>query len=346
MNNAKKVLGLVIAVVMLINVFAVCSFAGAEAAINLILTCDKTAYEPGDTVTFTVSATYDAQVGDIFAGNTTVIGFDNAVIAPMSDSDDIAAHGMAGFVEGYDASMSYVDFTAGGAEVDDANGWNSAIVYAFADDATTATTPNGTVALCQFQMKLASDVANGSYVVGFDKVAYSDDYCVGYVNDVLNWGIYGQSPYYDGFDANYAFTDCTVNVGSADPISFKALQGQPGAEAGTWNVGIVAKVDAATSDEFFGFNDKGTSETIATLGAEVSKNDGAAASNEVPFVYDVDGEYLYRVVVNGISTSSTDKLTVKFYYTTTGSSEKIYGATYEIADLSAAYAEVSARFPK
>ena len=345
MKNAKKVLGLVIAVLMLINTFAVCSFAGGiSSAVDLILTCDKESYKAGDTVTFTVSAKINSEVGDILAGNTTAIAYNSKVIGPMSDSDDISVHGMAGLLAGYDSTMSYVDFTCGGSPADEntAEGWDSAIAYAYADDTETTTTPSGTTALCTFQMKLADDVADGEYVVGFNQTAYSDDQQVGFINDAVNCGIYGQDPSWYGYLApnqNYTFNDCTITVGeAAKPITFVKTQAQWVDGDNTqpnWNLGIVGTFNS--SDIAIAFNEAGTSENVSEVGVTVDSG-SYSATETTRFVYDNgDGTYSYRAVIKNIpyDVAAGTEITVTFFAMVEGA--KVVGETKTI-DLAEAFA--------
>ena len=56
MKTSKKILGVLLALAMLVNVFAVFSFAAApDSAIDLTITPDKESYSAGEVVTFTVS---------------------------------------------------------------------------------------------------------------------------------------------------------------------------------------------------------------------------------------------------------------------------------------------------
>lgn len=223
MKTSKKLLGVILALAMLVNVFAMFSYAAApDSAIDLYLTPDKESYSAGDTVTFTVSAKVEPVVGDIRIGGRYPIAYDSSVITPPSEEKDglVKNFGVAFMQEGYDEGNSTVNNTEDailqGSEVDSVNGWNSIMTLGVNDDGATGFSATTKVDLFSFQMKLTDTVADGDYVVGFNVGSYKA--YDAYINAQGVDSVYG----YDddlgyGTTANYGFVNATIHVGASTP---------------------------------------------------------------------------------------------------------------------------------
>lgn len=220
MKTSKKILGVVLALVMLVNVFAMFSFAAApDSAIDLTITADKASYSAGDVVTFTVHEKVESAVGDMRIGGRYAIGYNKAGIEPLSDDGmDINKHNVTCFVDGSDLPNSTVSFTEDntsmGDAIDEGHGWDSVVVYGVNDDGLTGFDATAGVDLFSFQMKIPETAPDGDYVVGFNVGSYINYNA--YSNDQAMGCVAGYDDDYGyGTTANYGFTNVTIHVGSA-----------------------------------------------------------------------------------------------------------------------------------
>lgn len=232
MKTSKKVLGVILALVMLINVFAMFSYASApDSAVDLYLTPDKDSYSPGETVTFTVSVKVEPVVGDIRIGGRYPIAYDSSVITPPSTEKDgpVKNFGVVYMQAGYDDGNSTINNTDdainnAGVEIDPTHNWNSIMTLGINDDGSTGFSAITKTDLFSFQMKLTDTVADGDYVVGFNVGSYK--MYDAYVNDQANGGIAGYDDDYGyGTTVNYGFVNATIHVGApapAGPVVSKA----------------------------------------------------------------------------------------------------------------------------
>lgn len=249
MKTSKKLLGVILALAMLVNVFAMFSYAAApDSAIDLYLTPDKESYSAGDTVTFTVSAKVEPVVGDIRIGGRYPIAYDSSVITPPSEEKDglVKNFGVAFMQNGYDEGNSTVNNTEDailqGAEVDSVNGWNSIMTLGVNDDGATGFSATTKVDLFSFQMKLTDTVADGDYVVGFNVGSYKA--YDAYINAQGVDSVYG----YDddlgyGTTANYGFVNATIHVGASTPAG-------PAVSKAKSQVKMTATGKTTVADEF------------------------------------------------------------------------------------------------
>ncbi len=229
MKTSKKVLGVILALVMLVNVFAMFSYAAApDSAVDLYLTPDKESYSAGETVTFTVSVKVEPVVGDIRIGGRYPIAYNSSVITPPSEEKDGPAKnfGVVYMQEGYDDANSTINNTedaidVSGVELDNTFNWNSIMTLGINDDGATGFDGTSKIDLFSFEMKLTDTVADGDYVVGFNVGSYKA--FDAYLNDQANGGIYGYDDDYGyGTTVNYGFVNATIHVGAAGPAVTKA----------------------------------------------------------------------------------------------------------------------------
>lgn len=249
MKTSKKLLGVILALAMLVNVFAMFSYAAApDSAIDLYLTPDKESYSAGDTVTFTVSAKVEPVVGDIRIGGRYPIAYDSSVITPPSEEKDglVKNFGVAFMQKGYDEGNSTVNNTEDailqGTEIDSVNGWNSIMTLGVNDDGATGFSATTKVDLFSFQMKLTDTVADGDYVVGFNVGSYKA--YDAYINAQGVDSVYG----YDddlgyGTTANYGFVNATIHVGASTPAG-------PAVSKAKSQVKMTATGKTTVADEF------------------------------------------------------------------------------------------------
>ena len=211
MKISKKVLSVLIALAILVNVFAVFSSAMApDTAIELTLGVDKATYAPGDTVTVTI---YEETADDIttlgFNGNYP-IAYDSSVIQTIGDVDNLDAYNIVALQPGYDSTISGV-FPINSSEIDAANKWNAGFMLSLADDATTYEVTKK-VPVLTFQVKIADNAPNGDTVIGINRGSFES--YEAYVN-----GYFGITGGESGVkQANtYACGTVTVHVGTSAP---------------------------------------------------------------------------------------------------------------------------------
>lgn len=219
MKTSKKVLSVLMALAILVNVFAVFSSAMApDTAIELTLGVDKDAYAPGDTVTVTI---YEETADDItelgFNGNYP-IAYDSSVIQTIGDVDNLDAYNIVALQPGYDSTISGV-FAIDSSEIDAANKWNAGFMLSLADDASTYAVTKK-VPVLTFQVKIADNAPNGDTVIGINRGSFES--YEAYVN-----GYFGITGGESGVKQTntYACGTVTIHVGTpapAGPVVAKA----------------------------------------------------------------------------------------------------------------------------
>lgn len=329
MKTSKKILGVLLALAMLVNVFAVFSFAAApDSAVDLTLTPDKASYSAGDVVTFTISEKVIAAVGAMRIGGQYAIGYNSAVIEALSTSDKtMSAHGVVALQGGYDEANSGVLFTtdcvdALGDAIDTGYDWNSIVCFSVVDDLETTFDATSGADVLSFQMKLSDTVADGDYVVGFNVGSYVN--CTGYANDHANGGIYGYTDddpadgVYDyGTTANYGFVNATIHVGAPASASilnpFKSQirfdKNGDGTYAGTFDVRQLAVVSKADFEAKFGATVEAQKAAIAEVGFVFARTSTVAT-------FDVAAAK--ALIENGTAAAGYTKKTVDYITTNAG----------------------------
>lgn len=321
MKTSKRIFGVALAIIMIFNVFAVATFAaGTESAVDLYLSADKAAYAQGETITLTVSEQVIAAVGDMRIGGQYPIAFDSTAFEVVSTNPDLESHGFAAIQGGYDSSMSTI--VASDSEViDDKFGWDSLLFVGVADDFATAFDATSKVDLFTVTLKVKADAPNGTYTIGFNQSSF--EAYTALVNDNAMSGIYG---YYDdygyGTAANYGLNTVEITVGSFD-VYHVQNQYRPNGDA--YDIGV--KFGFKAEDIAIAFNDKGTSENVTAVGADIYVN-GVKVDKEFTsrFVYDINGdgsEYHYRVIIEGLAKDDATAYTIKPYVVYNG--EPVYG---------------------
>lgn len=237
MKISKKVLSVLMALAILVNVFAVFSSAMApDTAIELTLGVDKAAYAPGDTVTVTI---YEETADDItklgFNGNYP-IAYDSSVIQTIGDVDNLDAYNIVALQPGYDSTISGV-FPIDSSEIDAANKWNAGFMLSLADDASTYAVTKK-VPLLTFQVKIADNAPNGDTVIGINRGSFES--YEAYVN-----GYFGITGGESGVkQANtYACGTVTVHVGTPAPAG-------PAVSKAKSQVKMTATGKTTVADEF------------------------------------------------------------------------------------------------
>lgn len=222
MKMTKKVLGVVLAIAMLANIFAMFSFAAApDSACDLGLSLDKASYAPGDIVTITASVKVEEEVGDMRIGGRYAFGYNNSVLVPLSTSQNLPDHNFNALQAGSDVPNSMINFTADCLDdtIDEGYGWNEIFLVGVTDDnGATQFSATAGVDLFTIQMKIADDAAPGEYVIGYNKGSY--DCYNAYINDAAMGGIAGTDNHYYSTTDDYSFGTVKFTVEGATEASF------------------------------------------------------------------------------------------------------------------------------
>lgn len=373
MKTTKKILGVALAVIMLCNVFAVASFAApAEGgAVKLMLETDKTAYAPGDNITFTVSEQVLAAVGAMQASGQYEFGYNSTILQPLNSDNKIAEKDSPVFTDlAGDAAIANCRIIfndaciANGSMILDSDatayGWDKIICVSYMHtngtefDATTAP-----LKLFTFTMKIADNAAAGTYTFGFNQGGYES--YTGYSNDCVNFGVYGYTDDYGyGAPTNY---DCgvvtfTVEGSSSGDSGDKPEDPTPTAPVSTDGVQVKWK-DKANNQIFIGFcgvytgtvtttKDPVTGKEIVNeiyeIGFRMSTSDESlATATDVPAetLYDFgSGTYKFRAVTES-TTDSTLPLYGKAYIQLTKDSDKLLSSDDIKTTVAAEYKEAT-----
>lgn len=337
MKTSKKILGVLLALAMLVNVFAVFSFAAApDSAIDLTITPDKASYSAGDTVTFTVSEKVIAAVGDMRIGGNYAIGYNASVIDMLNPtSQDLADYSFNAIQSGYDSTISTVllpaDNIAAGDTIDEGHDWNTVTVLSVADDnGVTTFDATAGVDLFTFQMKLSDTVADGDYVVGFNVGSYKNYNA--YSNDAANSCVAGYDDDYGyGTTANYGFVNATIHVGSAASSILNPFKSQirfdknaDGTYANTFDVRQLAVVSKADFENTFGATVEAQKAAIAEVGFVFARTSTVAS-------FDVDAAK--ALIESGTAAAGYTKKTVDYITTNAVVGAGNYGFSCIVEDI-------------
>jgi hypothetical protein len=364
MKTSKKVLGVVLTLIMLVNVFAVSVFAAYpdDAACALIVKTDKDTYAAGDDVTLTVAIKATADVGPMCLAGQYELGFNSAAIQPVDTSDDLAKHSFtpdAFYASAYDSSMSQAIFNDDiGSSITAGNGWDSLMLVCVADDGATAKDCADTEAtLFTIKMKIPAGAADGTYTIGFNQYGYEENYSA-YATSATE-DLYGNdgSSYGKEYLYDFGVAEFTVGEGGGSDSDDPA---QP-----TITVeNLDTKVRWATADEepvskdviYVGFEGKisGLTDvsTLAEIGFEFSTSDSAlaTATNVKSFViYDFTADaantYKFRSIVRrplakaDIDGTTTHNIYAQAYVMVTGATTPIAATNIISTTLQAEYAQ-------
>ncbi len=322
MKMAKKAFSIVLALVMLVNVFAVMGSAAApDAALDLYLSSDKAVYAQGEEIILKVSVQAVPEVGDLRIGSGCAIAWDSTGIAQIStDVTSLTPHGFTALVDGYDESIScLVDKTM--TTVTNENNWDDLFILGVADDGQTHFSATSKTDLYTFKLKVADDAPDGEYVIGFNKDSYVDYNA--YQNDHAMGGVYGfDDDYGYGTTVNYAFHNVTIRVGKSASLTELGAQirydrNTDGSYANQFDVRTRATISDADFNSLFTSNDDAETKIVnvgfvyadvakASFSAEdaqkVAKGTAVEGYTNAPvdYIQDCDGYYMFTCLVEDI----------------------------------------------
>lgn len=313
MKISKKILGVVLVLTMILNVFAVGAFAAFpdDTAVKLMIATDKETYAPGDEIVLTVSEQVISAIGTVYIGGQYEIAYNGAAVEPYSTSGDLDPHGFTAIQEGYDSSISGVQIPAQSSGASLA-GTDTTICYVVGDSSVAIDATNK-VDLFTVKMKIKADAPDGTYTIGFNPAGYEE--CNAFSNDGIGMGgLYGTDASALGFPVPnmYEYGSVTFTVGAG---------GSTGPVEPTEPTVVVKNLDpkvqwraAGSSDLYIGFEGELSGFTkdqaatviasISELGIEFSSTDATlatsikATTNVVyDFTADDAGVYKFRAIV-------------------------------------------------
>ena len=335
MKTSKKVLGVVLTLIMLVNVFAVSVFAAYpdDAACALIVKTDKTNYAPGDEVVLTVAVKATADVGPMLLTGQYELGYNSAALEPyVAGNTTLEGHGFAAdayFAGAYDASMSQVIYSettiANGGSVTAGKGWDSVILYCVADNGSISKDcADAEATLFTVKMKIPATAQDGTYTIGFNQDGYETNFTA-YATDLNGGGLYGNdgSGFGKTFLYDFGVAEFTVGEGGgttpppAATVKVNNLETQvqwADKEAGAMNVGFRGQIAegydaAADKDGTKGPNGGDNLGKLTEVGFYVNNTKVPAYT-----IYNfVDGGYFYRAVVGNVSYDSEQVFSAQAY---------------------------------
>ena len=258
MKNSKRILGVVLAIIMIFNVFAVGTFAAypSDSAVKLSLSTDKAVYAPGDEIVITFSEEAIEELKTVYAGGVYHIAYPGAVLSPIVDgAPDAKDHGMVGISSSVDVDTSYVQYNSGiegeGGFIADADAaayaWDEmfGVGVVYTDDTIDISNKTDVFSI---KMKIDADAAPGTYTIGFNAPSYSDDLCLAYVLNPDD-SLYGNAGENAGVDKTYIYDLGTVTfkVGAAVSVESKGtmahMNNWEDTEATTYTAGLVGQIN-------------------------------------------------------------------------------------------------------
>lgn len=322
MKISKKVLGVAMAVIMILNVFAVGAFAAvpADTLVQLNLKTDKAVYAPGDEVVITFGAECIEELGSLMIGGQYEIGYNSAVMEAYSTSTAMGDHGYTAYQAGDQINISVVQLVGQSSGVSPLYDWDTSICYCLVDSDVTFDATAG-VDLFSIKMKIKADAPDGTYTIGYNPQGYED--CNGFINDGLGYGgLYGASASDYGFSVSnmYGYGTATFTVSSAPAVEVTHV-----GEQAKWNGG---NANNTAENYLFGFIGQATGLTVETTeenGHNVVTNinsiiatanyNGTTVTSEVITMWEVDGGYQFRAVFKGFDPADTKDVSVTFAIT-------------------------------
>ena len=315
MKLTKKILGVVLALIMIFNAFAMVSFAAFpdDTAVKLMIRTDKESYKPGETVTFTVSAQVIDEIGSLMIGGQYDLAYQDSVLSPSASTNTLNDHGFVALQAGYDAGISGVQMPSSCSGPANMHGWDATICYVVADTGVDTFAATTAVDLFTFTMVVDDTAADGKYVMGFNPTGYEE--YNGYINDGIGLGgLYGPVGSDLGLSVpnTYEYGTCEIVVSSKPATIVNPLKGQirfdkdaNGAYAGTFDVRALATITEADFNATF---------TDAATAKEMIEEIGFVfASGENVGSPDMAG--VKALVENGTALSGYTKKTVDYIST-------------------------------
>lgn len=297
MRTAKKALGIVLVLAMLLNVVALVSYAEvpADTACKLILKADKANYNAGDEIVLTVYAQTAEAIPQVTMAGQFEIGYLSTAIEPYApDSADLSAQGFTpeatvqanSFANSESQFVSNSVMMEGLSQVTEGREkdydsicgyWISQPENQFVDSVAAP------AELFSFKMRVKDTAADGDYVIAFNKHgfdcgnAYVTDSVVGSLTATPEDMCFADMGL-EHLTNMFVFEDVTIHVGAAtaesiirnggNQIRFRGvgIDGNFSAYENVFDVRTVAKISATDFKARFGATDAEALEKIKDIG--------------------------------------------------------------------------------
>lgn len=339
MVKVKKVLSIVVALMLLCNVFTVLSTAAVadNYAVAMAVSTDKTSYAAGETAVVSVYIEGSSRGGydltKISCANIA-FGWDNTVLGISAEDRAVALTGA-----GMDVDVANSGIKSHSTDIDAseaAYGWNEIMNYGLILNSTATCASIDEVAFT-VDIEIAEDAAPGDYYFGISSYYMSnidDSYAFALTAEEMGDGIYGNC--YEGdlgvdtiYDLTNAVAKITVGAATADPeVTHAKTMGQMAdwtdTTATTFNAGFVGKI--SNLDVEFDANDDECT-TIESIVVEITRGDVTLTGNAYQLYAQADGSYLFRAVVKNAAISDTEAISYKYIVTLADGSELTYEST-------------------
>ena len=319
MKNSKRVLGVVLALIMIFNILAVGSFAAytGGAAAKLIISTDKDTYAPGDEVTISFGVHSNETAGNFSSSGGWAYGYNTDVLEFCSTSDYNLSTGAAlhNFVidatqTGFVGPMSQIvpDAQVVGESITPGYDWDAIGFVSIAGSEGFVDTISNEYTFFSFKMKIKADAADGTYTIGYNPACYETWYAYN-STDVYGEGSYGDN----GTGTDYDFGTCTFTVSSAPAVTVEAkdpmahMNNWEDTEATTYTAGLVGQINglALTFNETTGECDQ-----IKEIKVTVEGSDKVGYAYKVYKVNDTT--YQFRAIL--LDTPKTGTAALKYTF--------------------------------
>jgi hypothetical protein len=341
----KKSISIVIALILLVNVFAISAFAAVPSgnAIALTLSAEDKSYTAGETVMVTLSVETTSAVSGLYAGEVEV-AYDSSIFEPVADLSQGPLLENYGCTEGtiisgnHEKSLSSVK-PGGDAgfypEDVAAYGWDAGFYIGIVENSagfTPVDCSTGPQTFLTFPLKLKAGVADGSYTIGVNKCAFEGDNAVAFLTDETFGGIFGGmgGEFGVGDTDTYACGTLTITVGQGgvtpppaqDPITVENISTQvqwQSKDEGLMRVAFRGNIKNYTLNLVDGSQTEIAD--IAEMGVVYSKSNtnptvGGTGCTAAPAwtIYDfTTGGYFFRAVVGNYPYDNTETLYANAY---------------------------------
>jgi len=339
----KKSISIVIALILLVNVFAISAFAAVPSgnAIALTLSAEDKSYAAGETVMVTLSVETISAVAGLSAGEIE-IGYDSSIFEPVTSISGSPALLDYGCTYGtiiennLDPVGSCVKNGPGEFYASDvsAYGWDAGFYIGVAENFQGITYIDCSAApqtFLTFPLKIKAGVSDGTYTIGVNKYAFEDGGAC-YLVDADNAGIYGGggSAFGVGDADTFACGTLTITVGQGgvtpppaqDPITVENITTQvqwQDKDAGKMRVAFRGNIKNYTLNLVDGSDTEIAD--ISEMGVVYSKSNtdptvGGENCTPAPAwtIYDfTTGGYFFRAVVGNYQYDNTETLYANAY---------------------------------
>lgn len=213
MRKTKKIIGLLLAVVMIFSAMSTVAFAAVPdgKVIRYVVTPDKASYSAGETAVFTVSAEILEGANTIDSTAQIDIGYNSACFAPVADVSSAVLFGDYGVDYSKGAFANYIDPTDsdvidnsadanfGGSEGNlPMYDWDASMNFRVSPSDFSSFELNGETVLFTFPMTVKKDLAADSFTVAVNlgAIEMGATYLTIYVDD------YADAPYMPEFNVS------------------------------------------------------------------------------------------------------------------------------------------------